>query len=61
MDDRVYTYQDLSDSGALIMALFGYAYPDGLTLPAMLGSENGWVRRAARRIIERGTDDGVRD
>ena len=52
MMERIYTYEDLIDSGPVIMALFKYTYPDGLTLAEMLASPEGWVQRAAMRLLE---------
>lgn len=50
--DRVIYAEDLTASGEIIMLLFSLKYPQGLTLGEMLESEEGWVQRAARRLME---------
>ena len=49
---RTITWEDLTDSGGLIQALFAANFPDGLTEYEMEHSEYGWVRRAYARWKE---------
>lgn len=50
--DTIITYKDLKRSGPLVSALFASNYPNGMKLQDMLNSQAGWLREAAKLIVE---------
>ena len=52
MPEKIFTWEDLSDSGKIIQLLFSVSYPNGLTESEMQNCDQNWVVRAYNRCKE---------